>query len=266
MNLKTFRLLQQENPHAAMIFDLSERFPRGPKGKLRKKHYRRADTWSDTWVSDELLGGELGYDIFELYKVAKAGIGTWELADLSTTIEAAGMGYHQYMPSADGTERVFVSRKLFKAGAQSTRRLNRLNERFTQVRKMVAEKSKKNLYNIRIGHESNEVVVFGDSEQHARMQYEMMLKAGFDAGTRAGFINAGWGECDEAPIRVVYRGPSHGVHEIMAANQEYSKGIDDAVSKMELQIKQLQGKIAAARDIQQMVDMFTLQSCAAAAE
>ena len=265
MNLKTFRLLQQENPYAAMIFDLSERFPRGPKGKLRKKHYRRADTWSDTWISDELLGGELGYDIFELYKVAKAGVGTWELCDFETTIEEAGMGHPRYEFDSDSRAK-FISRKLFKAGPQTTRRANRLAERFSQVRTMVAQKSKKNLYNIRVGHESHDVVVFGDSEQHARMQYEMMLKAGFDAGTRAGFINAGWGAREEAPIRVIYRGPSHGVHEIMAANQEYSKMIDNSVSKMELQIKELQDKIAAARDIQQMVDMFTLQSCAAAAE
>lgn len=267
MNLKNFRRLQQENPYAAMIFDLSERFPRGPKGKLRKSDYHKIQVWNDEFTSDKLFGGALGYDIFELYAVAKKGISAWDLADLTTEIEECGMGHASYEYDSDGRVSKFIKRRIFKQGPQITRRVNRLNERFTHVRNEIAKKSTKNLYNVQIGRGRIPVVVFGDSEQHARMQYEMMMKAGFDAAAKVGLMSStgGWNDDPlEAHTYLSYRGPSHGVHEIMEANQVYIDGLDEQMKKMQDEIKKLEQKIAAAQDCRQLVEMFTLQSCAAA--
>ena len=66
MKLSAYKELLVENPRTAMIFDLTERFPRGPKAALRPKHYEVIETesWRGTHreVKDgAFVGGDAGH-------------------------------------------------------------------------------------------------------------------------------------------------------------------------------------------------------------
>ena len=41
MKVKDFKTLLHDDPRTAMLFDLTERFPRGPTSKLRNRDYMR---------------------------------------------------------------------------------------------------------------------------------------------------------------------------------------------------------------------------------
>ena len=261
MNLKAFKALQAECPRTAMIFDLTERFPRGPKGKLRSKHYTVG--WGDVPKSSELIGGELGYDIFELFELCNRSWWHSDLATLETGIEAAGMGHitRKWNSETDSWDE-FESRRIFKSGPQMTRRLRRLEERLRAVRKMMDEKNSRNLYSMRVGHDRNSITVFGDSHEHAKMQYELLLKAGFEAAADAGYIDRGWRSEGVCSVETKFAGPAHGPHEIMQLNQQYCDQVTKSIHSMEEQIAKLQKKIAAAHDLHALVNMFTINSCA----
>jgi hypothetical protein len=259
MNLKSFKALQAENPELAMIFDLTERYPRGPKAKLRSKHY--PTTYIDTPESEQLIGGELGYDIYELYALTKKSFYHGQLHDYTTRIEGAAMGRQVYDYGAGEYKQEW---HLFKQGPQITRRIRRLESRLRRVRQMMSEVNDRNLYQVHVGHHRTPVYVFGDSEQHAKTQYDLLLKAGFEAGAQAGYIHRGYGygSSSEVSISARFDGPSHGPHEIMAKNQEFVNGVDKDIERLEKEIAQAKAKIAAAQDLKQLVNMFTINSCA----
>jgi len=260
MNLKSFKALQAENPELAMIFDLTERYPRGPKAKLRSKHY--PTTYLDTPESEQLIGGELGYDIYELYALTKKSFYHGQLHDYTTRIEGAAMGRQVYDYANSEYKQEW---HLFKQGPQITRRIRRLESRLRRVRQMMAEVNDRNLYQIHVGHHRTPVYVFGDSDEHARTQYDLLLKAGFEQAcdkklmTRGGYYDNDSGECR---LNIRFDGPSHGPHEIMAANQGFVKALRAKQQQMRDKIAELQGAIEAADDLAMLVDMFTLNTCA----
>ena len=263
MNLKAFRALQVENPRAAMIFDLTERFPRGPKGKLRAKHYNTKNDWGGnlhTPTSKALIGGDLGYDIHELYALARESFYRSEFRNITTRIEAAAMGGQYYNRGISNYEEGVYH--LFKDGPQITRRIRRIEERMREVIKEMREVSDRNLYELRVGHFRHRLTVFGDSEEHAKMQYELLLKAGFEAGADAGYIDRGWGNPTNLRPATAFAGPSHGPHEIMAKNQEFVNNVETDIKRFEKEILEAQKKIDAAKDLIQLVNMFTINSCA----
>jgi DNA-binding FrmR family transcriptional regulator len=260
MNLKAFKALQAESPRTAMIFDLTERFPRGPAAKLRSKHY--TVDWGSTPKSAHLIGGELGYDIFELFKLCSTTWWIGDLEELSTRVEDAGMGRHHTYRDDNGEVKYTGARQLFKAGPQLTRRLRRLEERLRDVRRMMDKQNSRNLYDVRVGHDQHCFTIFGDSAEHAKMQYELLLKAGFEAAAEAGYIDRGWRAEGECNIDARFAGPAHGPHEIMERNQEYCDQVMKNIERMQEQIEKLQKKISAAHDLHALVNMFTINSCA----
>ena len=48
----------------------------------------------------------------------------------------------------------------------------------------------------------------------------------------------------------------------MAKNQEFVDGVDKDIARLEKEIAQAKAKIAAAHDLKQLVNMFTINSCA----
>lgn len=262
MNLKAFRALQAENKRNAMIFDLTERFPRGPKAKLRKKHYKEATSWEGRQApeSDHLIGGAFGYDMFELYELCKKGWWNSDLECITTEHENCAMGSQVY----DRVEREHKNEwLLFKRGPQVTRRLRRLESRLRIVRQMVEQKSDANLYGVRIGNLNQVVSMFGDSEEHVKMQYNLLLKGGFEAAAETVLMSrGGWGDNSECTFAARFNGPSHGPHEIMKANQEFTTALQTRKTEMLNKIEDLKKAINAADDLCQLVDMFTINSCA----
>ena len=263
MKVSAYKMLIHENKRNAMIFDLTERFPRGPKAKLRAKHYNAKNEWGGNALapeSDELIGGELGYDLFELYELCKQSWWSSNLEEIYTKIEDCAMGPQVWDYEARERKNEW---HVFKRGPQITRRLRRLESRLREVRKRVEQKSNANLYGIRVGSLNQVVSMFGDSEEHVKMQYDLLLKGGFEAAAETVLMNrGGWGETTECQIRTQFNGPSHGPHEIMAANQEFTAALQARKTDMLNKIEDLKKAINAADDLCQLVDMFTINSCA----
>jgi len=265
MKVSSFKTLQIKDPRTAMIFDLTERFPRGPKAKLRSKHYRAKDEWDRNLhapTSDDLIGGELGYDLFQLYALCKENWWNSDLESLTVDFEGCGMGRQTYNYETREYKKEW---KLFKTGPQITRRLRRLEQRLRTVRKMVEEVSNANLYEVQVGDMRQPLSMFGDSETHVQQTYGLLLKAGFEAAadrklmTRGGWRSSEEGECS---LNVRFKGPSHGPHEIMEANQQFVSKLRTRQEEMRAKIAELKGAIEAADDLAMMVDMFTLNTCA----
>ncbi len=264
MKVSAYKMLIHENKRHAMIFDLTERFPRGPKAKLRAKHYNAKNEWGGNALapeSKELIGGDLGYDLFELYALCKEGWWSSDLEAITTKIEDCAMGLQVW--DYETRERK-PEWHVFKRGPQITRRLRRLESRLRDVRKMVEQKSNANLYAVRVGNLNQVVSMFGDSEEHVKMQFDLLLKAGFEAAADTTLMSrGGWSQTDgDCQFNARFSGPSHGPHEIMAANQEFSAGLQAKKTDMLNKIEDLKKAINAADDLCQLVDMFTINSCA----
>jgi len=266
MKVSAYKMLIHENKRNAMIFDLTERFPRGPKAKLRAKHYNKLNEWganAHAPESDELIGGDLGYDLFELYALCKEGWWNSDLESLTTAIEDCGMGRQVWDYESRERKNEW---HIFKSGPQVTRRLRRLETRLREVRKRVEQKSNANLYSVRIGSLNQMVSMFGDSDEHVKMQYELLLKGGFEAAAETVLMTRGGGyysnDISECNFNAKFNGPSHGPHEIMAANQEFTTALQARKTEMLNKIEDLKKAITAADDLCQLVDMFTINSCA----
>ena len=269
MKLSAYKALIKENPRTAMIFDLTERFPRGPLAKLRPKHYEviKHEDWRGVRrevKDDAIVGGENGYDLFQLYKLAKKSWWQNDLHELTTSVPDAGMGRKHFGTDSDGNHVETGTRQLFKYGPQITRRLNILESRLRAVRKIVEDKSEANLYGMSIGNMSSEVYLFADSEQGAKVQYELMLKAAFDNAAKRKAYHTGYSYDEESGPKVYARfhGPSHGPHEIMEKNQECSAKLREHNAERLLKIEELKIAIEASEELAQMIDMFTINTCA----
>lgn len=270
MKLSAYKALIEECPRTAMIFDLTERFPRGPQAKLRPKHYKVTETenWRgrvDRTVHDDaFVGGEFGYDLFTLYELAKKSWWTSDLRDLTTSVLDAGMGRKHTTRDDDWNVVETGKRDLFKYGPQLTRRLRTLEERFRRVRKIVEAKSKANLYAMRVGGMDQPVYMFADSENTARIQYDLLLKASFDSACARKAFRPGYGYSEDTGVNVDARfhGPSHGPHEIMSLNQMCSDKLREINQQRLAKIEELKIAIEASEELAQMVDMFTINTCA----
>lgn len=262
MKLSAYKALIAEDARTATIFDLTERFPRGPKAKLRSKDYKIE--YANVPESDKLMGGDFGYDMFELYKLCSENWYNGSLESMKTRIPDAAMGGEEGSWDYEKRERAVTGfYKVFKSGPQTTRRVRRLEQRLRCVRQMVERVSNKNLYDITAGEWRVPVSVFGDSDIHAKQQFNLLIKGAFDAAMPSGLMGVGWrSEAKEVTVEAAFRGPSHGPHEIMAKNEAFVKSIRLKQAECRATIKKMQDQIQAADDIAAMVEMFTMNTCA----
>lgn len=269
MNLKSFRALQTENAQTAMIFDLTERYPRGPAGKLRKKDYTQEHYYEEA-SSPDLIGGDKGYNLFEIYALCNKNMWESDLLMLTTRVAGAAMGKKLFSGYGEDGMRVPTGEhQIFKAGAQCTRRLRRLKSRLTAVKRMVEAKSTKNVYSMRVGNMRHNVACFGQDETHAKQTFDLLLSAVFEAACPSGLLQKsmyGYGSADTLEVHSQYHGPAHGPHEIMALNNEFSAAMRDKKEKLKQQIETMKQQIEAAESLATMVDSFTLSTCAAYTE
>ena len=269
MNLKSFRALQTENAQTAMIVDLTERYPRGPAGKLRKKDYTQEHYYEEA-SSPDLIGGDKGYDLFEIYALCDKNMWENDLLRLTTRVEGAAMGRALYGGYDDnGVSTLSGEHQIFKPGAMCTRRLRRLKSRLAAVKKMVEAKSTKNVYNLHVGNARHPIACFGRDGAHAKQTFDLLLSAVFEAACPSGLIaksRYGYGNADTLEVHSQYHGPAHGPHEIMAVNNEFSEAMRDKKEKLKQQIEVMKQQIADAEALATMVDSFTLSTCAAYTE
>ena len=264
MKVSAYKKLLVESPLNAMIFDLTERFPRGPKAKLRRKDYE-VDAYREPHC-DDLIGGENGYDMFELYKLSKKTWYNHDMEKMTTEIEDCAMGRKQgsfnYETSAmDYTGKLFM----FKNGPQITRRIRRLEQRLSQARAAVEKRSTKNLYQVTAGGLRTPVALFGDSEVHALQQFDLLLRTAFDAAMPSGLTSKGYyDEVATCRVHANFMGPSHGPHEIVESNEAFNESMVKHIADCKQKIQRMQDQILAANDLSDMVNMYTMNVCAQA--
>jgi len=272
MKLSAYKALLAECPHTAMIVDLTERFPRGPKAALRPKDYtvtEREYGWNDrierTVHDDAFVGGENGYTLEQLHALTKKSWWSSSLENLKTRVKDAALGREIRKPNEDYEYVPTGEHRLFKSGPQTTRRLRTLENRLRRVVKIVEHKSEHNLYSVHVGRCSKPVYMFADNEETARMQYELLLSTAFNSAADRKGIDRGYSYNDDTvEQRYHFSGPSQGVHEIMEHNEKFTTSLRNQNAARLAKIEELKTAIIAADELVQMVEMFTINSCAQA--
>ena len=270
MKLSAYKALLAECPYTAMIVDLTERFPRGPKAALRPKDYQVTEkfySWRTerTVHDDGFVGGENGYPLETLHELTKKSWWDSSIDQLRTRVKDAALG-GEIRRRNDDYEYVGTGEyRVFKYGAQTTRRLRTLKDRLRRVVKLVEQKSAHNLYAVSVGRCDKPVYMFADNEETARMQYELLLSTAFNSAAERKGIDKGYSYRDE-PVdqRYHFQGPSQGVHEIMEHNEVFTAYLREQNESRLAKIEELKGAIVAAEELAQMVEMFTINSCAQA--
>ena len=259
MKLRDYKTLLTTDPKAAMLFDLTERFPRGPKAGLRAPDYKQdGRVLSNGWGSNtapylnrgvesaegsNMTGGWSPYDIYELPD------NEWGLQHLLQEIEVAkemAMGNDYW--SAEGKAR------LFKTGAQLTRRARRAANRIRRAKEWVKENIGTAVYQISFSWRSSSgVYVHADSEDGAKKQFELFMQGGF---------NEYCPEYNADNITVQYIRPAKTPLELMALNQPFIDNYNAVIQKKREQIERLQKEIEAMDTAHQVVNIYAINMVA----
>ena len=262
MKVKHFKTLLHDDPRTAMLFDLTERFPRGPTSKLRNRDYMRdGQILENGWGSNTAPylnegvatahGSPMtgGWDPYLVYELADS---EWNiesvLAGLQVPIEMAmgGMGFRQ--------EEAGMA-MLFKRGAQLTRRARRAANRIRQAKKWVEENITTAVYKVSSGYYSREsIFVHADSVEGARHQFDLFMGGVFNEHTE--------GYTDPERLHVSYVRPAKTPMELMALNQPFVDNYQKAVEKKRERILELQKEIEAMDTAQQVVNIYAINMVA----
>ena len=115
-----------------------------------------------------------------------------------------------------------------------------------------------------VGNMEADVYLFADSEEGAKVQYDVMLKAAFNSAAERKAFRTGYSydEVEGPRVHARFHGPSHGPHEIMEKNQECAAKLREINATRLAKIEELKIAIEAAEELAQMVDMFTINTCA----
>ncbi len=262
MKLRDFKTLLKNNPNAAMLFDLTERFPRGPTMKLRAHDYKDGDgsLLSKGWGSNEapylnrgvdsaegsnMTGGWNPYDIYELDD------DEWRCAQMLRGIEVPvdmAMAKHDTWGCDEGNAR------LFKSGAQLTRRARRMAKRVREAKTWVQNNIGTAVYKVSFGWGSREgVYVHADNEEGAKTQFELFMKGAFNEHC-AGY--------DASRQNIEYVRPAKTPLELMALNQPFIDGYVNAIAEKRARIEKLQKEIEAMDTAHQVVNIYAINMVA----
>ena len=261
MKVRDYKTLLISNKRAAMLFDLTERFPRGPLARLRSHDYKTSDgeLLSKGWGSNEapylnrgvdsaegsnMTGGWNPYDIFELPD------SEWNIESLLQSIEVpVAMSMNP-----DSAYRCEAGKALlFKRGAQMTRRSRKAAKRIREAKKWVEENIGTAVYKINFGWRSrNGLFVHADSVDGARKQYELFMASAFNEHCQ------GWDE----NVQVEYLRPAKTPLELMALNAPFQETYRDSIEKKRARIIELQKEIEAMDTAEQIVNIYAVNMVA----
>ena len=260
MKVKDFKTLLHDDPRTAMLFDLTERFPRGPTSKLRNRDYMRdgeilENGWGsntapylnqgvDTAHGSPMTGGWDPYRIFELPD------SEWNIESILAGLEVPiEMGMGDTWSAKEG------HRKLFKRGAQLTRRARRAANRIRMAKKWVEANITTAVYKISSGYYSREAIyVHADSADGARHQFDLFMGGVFNEHTD-GFE-------DPERINVTYVRPAQTPMELMALNQPFVDNYVKQIEKKREHIARLQAEIEAMDTAHQVVIIYAINMVA----
>lgn len=263
MKLRDYKTLLVNDKHTAMLFDLTERFPRGPTTKLRACDYKNTEDGtilSRGWGSNEapflnrgvasaegseMTGGWNPYDIFELED------DDWRCAQVLRNIEVpADIAMSEATwGCSDGNA------KLFKEGAQITRRARRMSKRIREAKKWVQENIGTAVYRISVGgwREDHCVYVHADNEEGAKKQFELFMKGAFNEHCE---------DYREDRVAVYYERPAKTPIELMALNAPFQERYRRLIEKKKERVQQLLKEIEAMDTCEQIVNIYAINMVA----
>ena len=275
MKLSDYKELLAENPKLAMLFDLSERYPRGPEANLRSHHYEaRGDSYWDrheTQLSKEKLRGDkktpnvikactvkkhgfcsvaYGYDVLELHAWFKKNRIS-DGYDFRGTIE-------ELMSTNNGFDQTRVEKMItaqflgWNKQATRTRRAKRIYLRINQLKRWVQENVTTAYYKVALGYNVGDVYVHADSESGAQTQYDLFLKPAI-AEIEKHERHARDGSDDGRENEHALEGPAG----LMVKNSGFMTKCDERVSALEAQIKTAQAKIESLQLAKGMINQYS---------
>lgn len=256
MKLRDYKALLITDQRTAMLFDLTERHPRGPTSKLRapdyEKHERSYDNvgavltllkGADSAEGSTETGGWNPYEIYELPD------DEWSAQRLLWDLEVAkemamGASYN----SEEGKAR------LFKQGSQLTRRSRRFAYRIRKAKRWVEENIGTAVYEISLGgYGIKPVFVHADSEDGAKKQFELFM---------GGAFNKDVPNYSEDRVHVTYKRPAKTPLELMILNEEFQAEQRERISESKARVETLLKQIEAMDTAEQIVNCYAINMVA----
>lgn len=257
MRLRDYKALLVSDRKAAMLFDLTERHPRGPEAKLRARDYEPHEGYynnvgavlvlKESSIPETAEGSPAtgGWDPREIYEIESS---EWDLARLLERIEVPeGVGRGSTYYAEDGMQKLFPSR-----GSALTRRSRRASGRIYQAKRWVKENIKTAIYSVSVGY-ATEVHVHGDSDEQAFMQYEMFLKGGV-----AGIPDARKGYDNQAR----YVKPADSPTALMTLNSKFVNDMDSQVAASLANIEKLKKEVEVMKAARELVYSYSVNMAA----
>jgi hypothetical protein len=257
MKLRDYRTLLSNDKRTAMLFDLTERHPRGPYGALRNKHYEEhSGYYGNAGAVLALLEGVAsaegstetgGWDPYEVYELPDS---EWNAQSFLQGLEVSkGMGMGDSHYASEGNQR------LFKSGAQLTRRAKRFAYRVRKAKAWVKENIGTAVYKVQLGTygDRNNVFVHADNEEGAKKQFELFMASAFTE------------HCDdyrEDRVQVSYMRPAKTPLELMSLNAPLQESYRDAVARKKARVEKLLKEIEAMDVAEQVVNIYAINMVA----
>jgi hypothetical protein len=234
----------KEDPSAAMIWDLTERFPRGPKGKIRKESYT-LDYHGEVKDFSPLLDPKFGYSRTQLAEFSAKFFGMWNnqiydiIASLKTTVADAGSGASP-MQDDQGVKRWHIF-----SNHQVSRRTRKLKERLEGLKKLSEATATDRVYFFNI-HHKNEVGRWGyiasklampaPDEMTAYTQFKLFFEEMLNLSHEGGILSS-------KTIDAEFHPTVSSQEDVYKMNLETSTNIRAAISKGQRQIQYLEEMI-----------------------
>ena len=281
MKLSMYKELLATNPKLAMLFDLSERFPRGPKANLRAHHYEGSHNGyyqrHETQLNaDEIRGDKKTAGVYETCTVEKHGfcpvaygydvlkLNTWfqknrinDQYDFKNAIERL-MDTAYEAERSEAEQWVMARFCGWSKQATRTRRSNRISLRINQLRRWVEENVTTAYYRIGLSYRDGDLYVHADSEAAAQSQYELFLKPAIAAVERAETSPAYRAHREFGNHHVRYsRHALEGPVGLMQMNKGYSQKATEKIAEARKSIARLEETIAALEQAQQLVESYS---------
>lgn len=276
MKLSDYKELFATNPKLAMLFDLSERYPRGPKANIRPHHYEaRSERWYDRHetqlVKEKLENDKKTPDVIKICTVKKHGfcpvaygynvleLHAWfkknrisDGYDFRTKIESLLSTQNGFDQSP--IERLVVAKFLgYSKQATQTRRAKRISLRIEQLKRWVQENVTTAYYKIQRGYQSGDLYVHADSETGAQAQYDLFLKPAIAEIEKHDRHSRGNGAYEVRYSEHALEGPAG----LMVKNNDFIKTCQRKVNDLEDSIKKAQAQIVSLQLAKDMVSEYS---------
>ena len=282
MKLSTYKELLATNPKLAMLFDLSERFPRGPQANLRGHHYESSHGGyyqrHETQLNgDAIRGDKKTTGVYETCTVEKHGfcpvaygydvlkLHTWfqknrvsDQYDFKNAVERL-MDTTYEAERSEAEQWVMARFCGWSKQATRTRRANRISLRIRQLKRWVEENVTTAYYKVSLSYRDGDLYVHADSEAAAQSQYDLFLKPAVAAVERAecnpryrGERSDRWGNHGVRYSRHALEGPVG----LMQMNKSFSDKASEKIAEAKQKIELLKEEIAALEIAQQMVESY----------